>query len=161
AKGRLIDIADRNGNKLLIAYDSANQISTVTDAVVTTRKLTFTYDNGHIKSIQDVAGRTWTYAYTTVSWTNADTQPRSHTGQFLVQASSPSTLAITSYSYTAPANALAGKPWVHPLLQLATEPDGSSHQFSYYPNGRVFEVTDADGNSERLWYNFFRKESVL
>jgi RHS repeat-associated protein len=149
--GRLIDIVDRNGNKLVINRSGDGRIDSVSEFHDPTRRLTFQYSGDHISGVQDFTGRTWSYSY--VQMTNPQTLA---VEEYLVLATSPSdaqtAAAIVRYDYYA-----GGR--LHGLMRQITEPDGAAHQYSYYPNRRAFEVTDALGHTTSLSYNLFRNRT--
>jgi RHS repeat-associated protein len=140
-KGKLIAISDRNGNKLVVAYDGKGRITTVTDSFDSTRKLTFVYNlRGHIQTIQDFTGRSWTYLYIPLS----NPKPK----DYLTKVASPLPSTMT-YDYFS-----GGR--LHGLLKNIIDPTNGVHQYSYYPNRQAFEVTDANGYTTHDWYNPFR-----
>ncbi len=80
--GRLLSIADRNGNTVTLGYDGSGNLSTVTDAAgraaltVTTaggkitevtalggQALQYTYNGDDLVAVNDISGQTWTYDY--------------------------------------------------------------------------------------------------
>lgn len=62
--GKLGSLADRNGNRIVLAYNAAGKPATVTDAFG--RALTLTYgDNGLVSSVGDRLGAVATYTYAT------------------------------------------------------------------------------------------------
>jgi RHS repeat-associated protein len=62
AAGRLTSIVDKNGNRILFAYDGSGNLAQITDTVG--RTLTLTYDsNNRIVKVSDPIGRAVTYAY--------------------------------------------------------------------------------------------------
>jgi hypothetical protein len=69
--GKLSEIRDRYGNKLLVAYDASSHITTVTEFHNPARRLTFTYTGNQITAIADFTGRAWNYSYVTM--TNSQT----------------------------------------------------------------------------------------
>ena len=62
--GRLSSLADRNGNRVVLAYNAAGKPATLTDAFG--RALTLSYgDNGLVSSVGDQLGAVATYTYAT------------------------------------------------------------------------------------------------
>lgn len=142
--GKMVEISDRNGNALALAYDAQGHLATVTDADSPNRQLTFTHTNGLITAVTDFTGRTWTYAY--------DTNNR------LSQVSSPGDLqtsaqTVTYDYYTDPVR--------DGLLHHITQPDGGVITYTYYANGRAFEVTGPEGFTHSLSYNLFRQQTTF
>ena len=84
-QGRLIEIRDRNGNALDVAYDANGHITTVTEADAPERQLIFTYTGNHITAVSDGTGRTWTYSYTGNELTEADAPSDAQTPQATVR----------------------------------------------------------------------------
>jgi RHS repeat-associated protein len=81
-QGRLLSIADRNGQGVTLGYDAAGRLSTITDAagrvatvshdaaglvsdVATAdgRRVAYAYTGGRLTSVTDVRGKTWRYTY--------------------------------------------------------------------------------------------------
>jgi RHS repeat-associated protein len=143
--GRLEKIEDRNGNSLIISYDSSGNLESVSDGADPSMDLTFTSANGHITSMTDYTGRTWTYTYETT--TNSSDQ----TIYLLTSRTTPSdddTPAETleyGYDLTGP---LAGL-----MTSITDSTDQKTIQVAYYPNGAAFSVTDPQGNTEYFFYD--------
>lgn len=143
SSGKLVKIQDRYGNGYLISYDASDQIATVSDLVIPSRTLTFTYTEGRVASISDFTGRSWTYAYVNGRLSHV-THP--------TDADTP--LASVQYTYyTDPAR--------DGLLHQVINPDGGMVQYSYYANRRGFEVTDPEGFRHNLSYNTFRHQTAF
>ncbi len=62
--GRLLSITPADNTAVTVAYSAGTQISSVTSGGLS---LTFAWTNGHISSITDPNGQTWSYAYD-ASW---------------------------------------------------------------------------------------------
>ncbi len=143
--GKLIEIHDRNGNSLTLTYDISGHLTTVTDTDTPTRHLTLTWTDGHITSIEDFTGRTWSYTYA---------------GNYLIQITSPSDVdtpvAIVQYDYYPESDVVLGG-----LLHHITEPDSGIITYNYYANRRGLSVTDAEGNTHYLSYNIFRHQTTF
>jgi len=133
--GKLTTITDRNGNALNITYNGT-EIATVTSSDPATHSLAFTYTAGHITSISDGTGRTWTYTYV---------------GTTLTQAAAPGTPA-TLYTYFTD-TALGG------LLKQVTASDGGVSTFAYYANRRAYQVVDPTGDKQSFSYNLYRNQT--
>jgi RHS repeat-associated protein len=141
--GKLTQIRDRNNNSLTMAYDGSGRLATVTDTNHPTRQLTFSYSGSNITAVSDFTGRTWAYE---------------HTGPRLTKVTSPSdantTVAIVRYDYYTD-TARDG------LMRQITEPDGGTVSYTYYPDRRAFEVTDAEGYTHHLFYNLFNRQTIF
>ena len=122
--GRLIALADRNGNATTLNYAGPNLIR-ITDAVG--RSITLDYDGaGRITRATDPIGRIWQYSYESGPLI-AVTDPLGN---------------ITRYEY-----ALGGR------LQAITDSRGNKiKQIAYDDRGRVREQRFADGGLERYTY---------
>ena len=117
--GKLIEIWDVAANKVLVAYDGAGQISTVTDAT-TKRRLLFAYTSARVTSVQfqtNYSG-TWTtqhttsYAYTSANMTTVTiggslAQTNVYTSNYLTQIKDAANNNIASFEYTATAGQVA------------------------------------------------------
>jgi RHS repeat-associated protein len=147
-RGQFRSVTDRNGNTIVVTRKSNGQIDYVSDAFDSSRRLTLAYQGDHIASVQDFTGRSWTYAY--ISLVNPTTL---RSEAFLSRVTSPSDAVteprVVQYDYYSGVR-------LHGLMQRITEPDGGSHHYSYYPNRRAFEITDALGHSTALSYDLFR-----
>jgi RHS repeat-associated protein len=64
------------------------------------------------------------------------------------------TAVVVKYDYY-----IGGK--LHGLMSQITEPDGGSHQYTYYANRRAFEVTDAMGHSTAMSYDLYRRRTTF
>ncbi|MDP9387296.1 MAG: DNRLRE domain-containing protein, partial [Actinomycetota bacterium] len=60
-RGFLSEIADRNGNKITLAYNTNHEVTSLTDTQG--RSLSFGWTSGLLTSITDWTGRTWSYGY--------------------------------------------------------------------------------------------------
>jgi RHS repeat-associated protein len=74
AEGRLIALADSNGNTLSFAYDGAGNLTAITDTVGRTVSLSYDADN-HLVQLTDPIGRTVRYAYDAEGHLISDTDP--------------------------------------------------------------------------------------
>lgn len=118
-QGRLISVADRNGNVTVISRDTSGRPATVTDP--SGRILTFTYGaNGKVSQVTDPAGRQWLYAY----------DPANH----LTQVTNPLGLK-ERYAYDLV---------THNLIRL-TDKAGAVFQYTYTIDDRVKIQTDPLG----------------
>ena len=60
-QGRLLSVADRNGNALICAYDAQGRLATVSDPA--DRRLTFSYCGEAMTGVTDPVGRTVSFGY--------------------------------------------------------------------------------------------------
>ena len=148
---RLIQIVDPWGNQLNLNYDAGTgRLTSVTDniGIASRTGLSFAYDaSGHLSTITDWTGRTWTYAV------DANGNLVSYTSPQPLQTQGAKTL---TYGY-----ALGPNGDVTHNLETITKPlkrDGKSVQttFDYYQNGRTFKDYDGLGNTEALDYDLYR-----
>lgn len=125
AAGRLLSIADEQGNTTVIGRDTTGRVNIVTDPAG--RKLTYTYDTGgRIKTVTDPIGRKVTYDY--------DAQGN------LITVTKPDG-AIWRYGYDA----------AH-LLTSRTDPRGNKTTSVYDAQKRVVSQTDAMGRNRKWSY---------
>jgi RHS repeat-associated protein len=117
AGGALISDVDRNGNKIVFAYDTSKRLASITDTQG--RITTFSYANAAnsnlITTIADPASRNFRYAYDTNSNLTAYTDPN---------------LGVTKYGYDA----------VGDLTQVI-DPKGNTTNLTYDGNLRVTGLT--------------------
>ncbi len=154
--GRLRRKLDRNGDGVAIEYTSttSTRIRRIFDAHTTRRRLEFSYNAENLiesihlvttdEAFNSASSNTWTYAYIAIE------------GQWYLSAVSSPTDAhvseplVTRYDYHR-SGPLVG------LMRRITEPDGSTHDYEYYPNGRAFRVRDAAGHSHSFSYDTYRQ----
>ncbi|MCL5946210.1 MAG: DUF6531 domain-containing protein, partial [Planctomycetes bacterium] len=181
---RLSSITDRNGNELLLDYDPTTRfLQEVASARNTARHLLFTWDTtggtagyDHITQVGDFTGRTWTYTYATAAIAVASGSDTFNnvTVADLVSVTSPVDVNndnhVVRYAYIndavtpADAGSLAG------LLTEITDSvtnastgvttNLSTYDFNYYPDRRVFSVTDPLGNQERYTYDLVTNQTT-
>ncbi|MGN0505028.1 MAG: S8 family serine peptidase, partial [Lachnospiraceae bacterium] len=123
--GKLLFIADRNGNKITFTYGSNGSLTKITgsDGIA----VTVTCQNGRISKLTDPFGRTVTYAY--------DSQNR------LIKVSGE-TCGTMSYTYDS-----------HGITSV-TDGNGATYLTNKYDSrGRVVLQTDEDGNRTRFVYD--------
>lgn len=142
-QGRLADLRDRKGNSITITRFSDGRIQSAFDTDVPSRKLTFDWMNDRITNVTAYAEgeqRGWEYAYTSGRLSQV-TRP--------LDANTPQ--SVTRYSYYAD-DALAGGGMLRDIIAA----DDGTTTIDYYLNGRAFQVTDAEGRSEHLYYDLYR-----
>jgi len=149
---RLSRIEDPYGNHLLFNY-TGDQLTSITDNLNIAGRtgLTLSYypigdiNVGHLKSITDWSGRTWTYSYTNGKLTGV-TNPLSYTN---------------NYTYVKDSYGVATD-----LLKDIIQPEGRGGKFktmtfSYYENDQAYSYIDQLGNIELLTYDLFRKRTRI
>jgi RHS repeat-associated protein len=153
--GRLAYVAARNDDGVSIGYASATslRVSRVEDYLTYQRHLEIQYTpiSALVKQYDDSQLlSTWQYNFAFVSGGSGHTTRRltsvtSGTDQFVTVP------AIVQYQYyTDGPTARVG------LIKKIIEPNGESHEYEYYANGRVFQVTDGEGHQQTFSYNLFR-----
>ncbi len=120
--GRLISIADRNGNTTTLNYAGEDLVS-ITDPYG--RTITLTYSAGKIISIQDPLGRTYTLSYT---------------GEYLTSITDPQG-GETRYGYDSDGR-----------LVSREDPGGGKTTYTYDEKGRVVSSTDPLGYTKTIEY---------
>jgi YD repeat-containing protein len=81
----------------------------------------------------------------------ATTTPRAYLTQ-VTSRSDAQTTPTVQYSYYS-GGLLNG------LLNTITEPDNGTHSYTYFPNGKAFEVTDPLGNETHVSFNLYRSRT--
>lgn len=142
--GKLIEITDRNGNSLVLDYDAQGQLATVTDADAPTRQLIFTHTNGLISEVSDFTGRTWTYQYTNNGRLSQVTSP---------DDAETSAQTVQYHYYTDQAR--------DGLLHQIIQPDDGVITYTYYTDGRAFQVTGPEGFTHSFTYDLFRQQTTF
>ncbi|MFQ5597981.1 MAG: RHS repeat-associated core domain-containing protein [Nitrospiria bacterium] len=133
ASGLLMEIEDRNDNRLTLTY-ALGRLAALTDAAGRTTSLT--YDGlGRLSSLSDPAGRVSSLGYDAAGFLNRITEASG---------------AVTNFLYDA-----AGQ-----MIQR-TEPDGSQIALSYDAEGRLISATDASGIPITVAYQPESKQAIL
>ncbi len=159
--GRLVKQIDNIGNGVEIVYvnDSTRQIGSVRDVHNFLRRLEIEYaTDDRISAVHKVDSGligTWNFTSEEINGTQASSDFR------LTKVEAPQVNTIDSQGAS-----ILASPTVHydyyttgpsvGLIETITEADGETHDYEYYPNGRVFRVNDADGGVESYTYNLFR-----
>ncbi|MFC1429610.1 RHS repeat-associated core domain-containing protein [Streptacidiphilus sp. N1-3] len=156
ATGHLLSEQDLAGSKAstpyatVLAYDSSGHLSTVTDPAG--RTFTFTWTGSHITKLADSAGRTLTYAYdandnlTDVVDAGGGHSQYGYDGNHLMVS------MRTPGNYGGPASAVTSM--VYDSSERVTtqkDPDGDPTTFAYNPDGTVL-VTDPAGHQIQYTY---------
>lgn len=139
---RLARIEDPWGNRVTLAYGASGRLESVTDNLLGSsgRSLAFAYDGrGHLATVSDWSGRTWTYDVDA----NGD----------LLSAKNPLS-QTTRYTYV---------PGTHNLFEVKKPLQRSGREvktaFTYYQNGRAFHYSSSLGEFELLDYDLFRRST--
>jgi len=120
--GKLISITDLRGNITTLAYDTSNNLTTVTD--INGRVLTFTSSSGKITAIKDPAGNSHTFTYS---------------GNFLAKVSDP-----LGYSWLYENDGYR--------LNKKTDPNGNATSYTYDTSGKLAKSTDPNGKEKTISY---------
>lgn len=176
--GKLMSIADRNGNTVALAYNGSGNLTTVTDG--TGRVFTLAYDgSGRISSLSDPAARSWSYGYdangnlkSVRDATGAVTQygydashrmtsasdargvtflQNAYDGLGRVTAQSNGRLFSTTLSYNTPSVGTT----------TITDPLGNATQHVYDTNLRLVSVIDAKGGTRAYAYDANNNQTSL
>jgi RHS repeat-associated protein len=145
---KLSRIEDPYGNQLNFSYNASGQLSSITDntGVPGRSGLTLTYypagdiDEGHLSTITDWTGRSWSYAFSNGQLTCV-TDPLGH--------------AMT-YTYVPGTDLL--RDIVSPQVRNGKK---KTTTFSYYENDQAYSYIDQLGNAESLTYDLFRKRTRI
>ena len=165
--GRLTQIADRNGNRLLFGHDGAGLLASITDTtghVVTLsydaagrlvtvalpdgRSATYAYTAGRLTSAVDARGGTTTYAYDAGGRLASIVDPNGNTviqntydvsGRVVQQVDGPGNITAISYDAT---NGITS----------VTDPRGGIWRYHYLGNV-LLDQTDPLGNTTRYGYD--------
>lgn len=149
-RARLVSIADRNENRLTLAYGASGRLEQVSDSVATCpgptcRSLTFTYGaDGRVWRVADWTGRTHEYGYDAA-------------GNLAVYKNPPARRneqPPVTYTYYPDA------PFTH-AMERYTLPRGNGMTFEYYANGKVFRHYTTLGETTTFTYNEFRRETTV
>ncbi|OIO99218.1 MAG: hypothetical protein AUJ96_19760 [Armatimonadetes bacterium CG2_30_66_41] len=126
--GRLLSVADSNGNATTLAYDANGRLTSITSPANKATTLQWTAVNGEdrIASLTDAANRTWQLAYTLDGQLQSLTEPDGGSQSYAYDESG----RITSYV------------------------DGTGHTWSltYDAQGRVTQMTDPSTQSTTIAY---------
>ena len=170
-RASLLELRDRNGNRILCTYDGAGRLAIVRDTAG--RPLTFSYDAaGKLAEIRDWTGRRWLYEVDARGDLVAFLDPI----EAAKEAAAPGTGKATLYTYD---RGMADEAlnhnlrcWIRPRGDRAPVagvpelcgPEGRGHawmHFSYSPTDSVASHTDSLGRTTTFSFNFFRRRSYV
>jgi YD repeat-containing protein len=159
---RLVAIKDASGHQgVTISYDDtptvkSTRVKEVHSLSTPSRYLQFVYDGSLKIEVNRYDGNASQPIDKWVYWLDDDFVGAGFSGSspnrltHVWHANQPST-AITAYRYY-----IDGPSSRKGLIREIVEPNGESHSYEYYANGRVFRVTDGAGNQQSFNYNLFR-----
>ncbi len=174
--GRLIDISDKNGNKLVYGYDSNNKLVAITDAAgrITTftygtnnkisritdpigRYFSYTYDaNNNLISATDMAGYTTSYTYNELSYMTAITIPKGTTNINYYFDEEEGYCTLTSIF-----DAMGYGRWYNIYWTsgeddvMVTDAHGNTTYYDNTDEGMTKAITDPLGNTTSFGYDIF------
>ncbi len=169
AGGKLISLADRNGNATAMSYDGSARLATVTDPAG--RTVTYTYSNDLVESATDPSGLTVRYGYTggeltSVKYDGEDspTWTFGYDGSHQLTSMTDARGHTTTTEYDGQRRAVSQtdalnrtRTWQYLADQTkVTEPDGSVTDLSF-SNGQPTKIIRAEGTAaettQRLVYD--------
>ncbi len=152
--GQLKTVTDPNSHVTTWNYDTSGRLSTIVDANTTTI-LTLTYDSAdRVHTRTDSQGYTLTYAYDNLDRITSITYPDSTTDQYdyTFQSGTYAGTAslelrkytdrlgrVTTYNYDADRRLTS-------VVEPTTSSTTRTTSYSYYEDGTLKEITDANGN---------------
>lgn len=156
ASGKLLSLADRNGNQTTLNYDAGGKLSSITDP--SGRSLTFiTNATGQVLSLSDSMGTVATYTYGTGGQLQSVVYADNSAFQFTYDAGLRLTAVndalgnlVESHSYDAQGRALTS----------ATHGNVERYNFNYLSNTQT-EVTDALGRVSRFTFDKSKGRNVV
>jgi RHS repeat-associated protein len=179
---RLLKKVDVNGNGVIVSYvaGTSDEIAYIADVNNYERRLEFGYMNSpSSRLIETIKKHTddgltapvgqWAYWYTgTAGYSDGTWYNTFAAGHRLTTVHSPSH-PEGAYRYTyygqasTPQAPVPPSPRVeyHGLLWTETLPNGDARSFTYYPNRRVYTVTDGDGFKTRYSYDLVHGKTVV
>ncbi|MCP4653785.1 MAG: RHS repeat protein, partial [bacterium] len=161
--GRLLALAERNGNEVTLGYDAAGQLTSLTDAAgrpvltvttaagkitqltdVTGRTVVFGYTGDDLTAVTDVVGRTWSYAYDADHNLIARSDPVGNTNTYAYDAHDRCTRHVdplgNAESFSFPSRASRA---------VLTDRRGFDSYFEFDHRGRAVLQVDSLGNASR------------
>ena len=129
--GRPLAVEDRNGNRIDFGYDNDGRVVSLVDERDSGLEVTYNSD-GLVDTIEDTAGRVWSYAYD---------------GLLLTSVTDP-TGAVTGYNYT------------NDRMSSVTDPDANRHEFTHQTSSpfRVTALTRPEGGTTEINWRGFTTE---
>ncbi len=170
AQGKLISMADRNGNTQTLSYDGLGNLTEITDASSRTytldydgdnhltsltdpsgRSIHYSYDSlGRLISFRDALGNQTTYAYDDQNRLISATDPRGNVylqnvydPQGRVIAQTNANHFTTTFAYDTPS----------PGATIFTDPLGNTTRHVYDANLRIVSIVDANGGTVSYTYD--------
>lgn len=166
--GKLISVADRNGNTLTLTYDAAGFLTRMTDARGRSVALT-KGANGKVESVADPAGRTTSYAYDVAGNLTAVTDPSGARTEYqydskhnLTRIIDPRGNVVQQVTYDSSGRVTGyiedGSPWTvtyNPTQKRTTKKDSRNNSWvlTYNDNKNIVGITDPLGGTEAVVYD--------
>lgn len=162
--GRLVEIADRSGNRSTLDYDGSDRLAALTDASGNTTRFEHD-DGGRITAVAGVLDRRWTYAYSKAGDLISVTDPEGGTTTLkydeahrLVSIVDAEVRLVVRNVYDAKGRVVeqedgAGGHWAYayePAETVVTDPLGHTKSFEFDHRYRTTAVVDANGVATRL-----------
>lgn len=149
--GLLVGVRDRSGNNLLIIRNGGMIQRIITSSG---RYLNFGYHPaGTISQIQDIAGRTWAFGYTTNNYLNRVTYPDNSYEEYTYDGSN----RLVNVRDRRGNTMLTNQYDTSNRVIRQTLADGGVYQFNYTTDGNGMvtqtDVTDPRGNIRRMTFN--------
>lgn len=154
--GKLISLADRNGNQTTLAYDTSGKLASATDPFG--RVLSFTTNNnGQVLSISDAVGTIGTYAYGPANQLLSVTYPDNSGFQFTYDGNFRLTTVtdalgnvVESHTYNSQGRA------------LTSEKQGGVEKYTLsYVSGSETDVTDALSHVTKFRFDTSKGRNVV
>ena len=161
--GRLNYVQDTNGNRITLAYNSQDQLNTLSysnpaDPSEPTEQLTLTYnEQGFVSQVADGSGDVWTYAYDAAGHLLSVTAPGNLTTAYTYDTSNNGETANALLSVTNPDGAQQNFAYDPATGRLVgTSANGGANAITYtYPGEAEVTASDANGAQTIVWFNDF------
>ncbi len=150
ASGRLLQNDLPDGTKITYVYDDIGQVieETIISKDGDSRNISYTYDAaGNVTSMKDAAGRVTEYTYDSMS-NLVETCYPDGSREVSVYDSASNLISYTNR------NGICTE-YTYDLLRNITSitTGGSIVKYEYYPNGKIYKITDADGQTRTYYYD--------
>ncbi|MCG8450021.1 MAG: DUF6531 domain-containing protein, partial [Pirellulales bacterium] len=164
-KGRLLKQIDNIGNGVMVTYDYAatdtqarvRRISSVSDVHDFTRRIAFNYNSDNtvsdIRKITQIIEDTWVYSYQFINGAHLQGVIHPLDNSTLTPITAP---LEVSYEYYQSGLSKGLMKKITELNDGADLAHVDTHEYKYFPNGRVFSVTDGEGHVQTFNYNLYR-----